>query len=237
MNAFTLFLTQYGLLAIFLLLFTKSIGVPIPIPADLLVLTAAAQAGMGKVGLWQAFGALFLAVVLGGLIQYLLARGPGRGIVHRFGRYLGFTPARLEAASVRVRKGGIPGIGLAMLIPGIRGVAIVAAGLAALPVRSFLAGLVLGSALFLILHFFLGSLAGAALAVLGRIVPLSLAVPVVLALLVGVFVLWKIAASRQKTARQEQDAASVELWHEGVCPACLAAYTAYSASEWLSTNR
>ncbi len=147
MNAFTIFLTQYGLLAIFLLLFTKSIGVPIPIPADLLVLTAAAQAGMGKVGLWQAFGALFLAVVLGGLIQYLLARGPGRGIVHRFGRYLGFTPARLEAASVRVRKGGIPGIGLAMLIPGIRGVAIVAAGLAALPVRSFLAGLVLGSAL------------------------------------------------------------------------------------------
>ena len=40
MNSIDIFLVQYGLAAIFLLMFAKSVGVPIPIPADLIVLTA-----------------------------------------------------------------------------------------------------------------------------------------------------------------------------------------------------
>src|SRR5947209_9583473 len=119
MHSFDLFLIQYGLAAIFLLLFVKSIGVPIPIPADLLVLTAAASAAAGKFGLWQAAGAVLLATVLGGLIQFALARGPGRGLLYRFGRYLGLTQARLDAVSTRVKKGGIVGISTAIVVPGI----------------------------------------------------------------------------------------------------------------------
>jgi hypothetical protein len=42
MNSLDLFLVQYGLTAIFILLPVKTIGVPIPIPADLIILTAAA---------------------------------------------------------------------------------------------------------------------------------------------------------------------------------------------------
>src|SRR5438132_12393884 len=115
MNPFDLFLIQYGLAAIFLLLFVKSVGVPIPIPADLLILTAAASAAAGKFGLWQAVVAILFATVLGGLIQFVLARGPGRKLFYRFVRYLGLTPARLDAASARVQKCGIIGISIGIL--------------------------------------------------------------------------------------------------------------------------
>ena len=129
-----LLLVQYGVAAIFVLMFIKSAGMPIPIPADVIILAAAASAAAGKLVLWQAFIAIFLAIVLGGLIQFILARGPGRGVLYRFGRYVGLTAARLDAASVKVKKGGVVTIGLAILVPGIRGVAIVAAGLADVPI-------------------------------------------------------------------------------------------------------
>jgi membrane protein DedA with SNARE-associated domain len=228
MNPLDLFLIQYGLAAIFLLLFVKSIGVPIPIPADLLVLTAAAGAAAGKFGLWQTAVAVLFATVLGGLIQFVLARGPGRGLLYRFGRYLGLTPARLDAASARVKKGGIIGISTAILVPGIRGVAIPACGLAGIPLRTFLPGLVVGSALFLTLHLFLGYFGGAFFVVTGRALSANFTVIAVLLLLLIAFALWTVAFRRQRVARNnlEAEAAPLALLHEGICPACLALYAA-----------
>lgn len=226
MNGIDALLIHYGLAAIFVLLLVKSVGVPVPIPADVIILTAAAWAAGGKLVLWQAVLAILVALVLGGSVQYLLARGPGRNLLYRFGRYLGLTQARLDAASVRVKKGGMFGVGLAILIPGVRGVAIAASGLAGVPLRTFLPGLVLGSSLFLALHVFLGFLGGSLFAIVGKVVPSAGIGLIVLLLLVAVFLLWLIAYRRQKEARQELDAASVEVWHEGMCPVCLALYTA-----------
>lgn len=226
MNSIDMFLIQYGLAAIFLLMLTKSIGVPIPIPADLIILTAAVRVAEGKLVLWQAFGAILLAVVLGGLVQFVLARGPGRRLLYRFGRYIGLTEARLDAAALKVKKGGVVGVSVAILLPGVRAAAIAASGLADIPLRIFVPGLVIGSMLFLSLHFVLGYLGGSVLAMLGRIVPLSTAVPLVIVLLVVVYVLWVVASRRQKAARAEVGAEATEMLHEGICPVCLALYTA-----------
>ena len=209
---------EYGLLAIFLLLLIKGVGVPIPIPADVILLAAAVGAAQGKFNLWLAIVLIVIAIVSGGTVQYLLARGPGRGVLFRFGRYLGLTPARLEAASARVEKGGIIGMSLTMLIPGIRGVAIVASGLAGVPLRVFITGFTIGTALFVGSHFFLGYLGGSLLALL----PASPILILLVVLFLAAFALWAIARYRQKTARREQDAAVLEQWHEGICPVCLA---------------
>jgi membrane protein DedA with SNARE-associated domain len=219
-------LVQYGVAAIFVFMFMKSVGVPIPIPADVIILAAAAGAAAGKLVLWQAFVAILLAIVLGSLLQFILARGPGRGVLYRFGRYVGLTAARLDAASVKVKKGGVVTIGLAILVPGIRGVAIVAAGLADVPIVTFTSGLVLGSLLFLTFHFFLGFLGGTLLLVISHALPPTWAIVLILALFVAAYALWVVASRRQKAARQELDAASLEVWHEGICPVCLALYTA-----------
>ncbi len=226
MNSIDMFLIQYGLMAIFILMLTKSVGVPIPIPADIVILTAAARVAEGKLVLWQTFSAILLAVVLGGLIQFVLARGPGHRLLYRFGRYIGLTSARLDAAALKVKKGGVVGISIAILVPGVRGAAIAASGLADIPLRTFLPGLMIGSTLFLSLHFFLGYLGGSLLSMLGRILPLSLLIPLVIVLLVAAYALWVVASRRQKGARSEAGAEAVEMLHEGICPVCLALYTA-----------
>src|SRR5947207_11107075 len=130
MNRLDLFLVQYGLAAIFIILLIKTIGIPIPIPADLIILTTAARVAQGKLNVWQAFIAIFIALVVGGLIQFLLTRGPGRGLLYRFGRYIGLTPPRLVAAFARVKKGGQFTIIIAFLLPGVRGVPFAASVLA-----------------------------------------------------------------------------------------------------------
>ena len=227
MNGIDMFLIQYGLIAIFIVMLAKSIGVPIPIPADVIVLATAARAAQGKFILWQAFLVILLALVLGGIVQFALVRGPGRGLLYRYGRYIGLTSARLDAAAVKIKKGGIFGIGVAILVPGVRSAAVAASGLANFPLRTFIPGVVLGSALFLSVHFFLGYLGGTALAGISQALPFPTIVILVLVLLVVVYALWVIAVRRQKAARRELEAAApVEVWHEGICPVCLALYTA-----------
>jgi membrane protein DedA with SNARE-associated domain len=226
MGGINMFLIHYGLLAIFALLLIKSIGVPIPVPADVIILTAAAWSAMGQLVLWQAIVAILLALVLGGMVQYLLARSVGRRLLYRFGRYLGLTPKRLDVASAKVKKGGVAGISLSILVPGVRGAAIVASGLADIPVTVFLIGLTLGSILFVALHVFLGFVGGALFVTVGKLLPSTGVLLAVLALLVVVFALWFVAYRRQKATRQELDAASLEVWHEGICPVCLALYSA-----------
>jgi len=226
MNGIDSFLIQYGLAAIFIIMLIKSIGVPIPIPADVLILATAIRAAQGKFVLWQAFLAILVAVVVGGIIQFALVRGPGRGLLYRFGRYIGLTQPRLDAAAAKIRKGGVFALSVAILVPGVRSAAIAASGLADFSYATFVSGLVIGSALFLAVHFFLGFLGGTVLAVISHALPSATVITVVLLLLVAVYVLWAVAVHRQKVARKELEGTALEVWHEGICPVCLALYTA-----------
>lgn len=116
------FLDRYGLLAIFAVMLVKEIGVPLPIPGDLIMLSAAARSASGQLVLWQAFLAILVALVVGDWIQFALARSLGRPVLDRFGRYIGLTPARLDRASAGVGKGGIVGVAVAIITPGVRNV-------------------------------------------------------------------------------------------------------------------
>jgi membrane protein DedA with SNARE-associated domain len=227
MNSIDMFLVQYGLAAIFIIMLTKSAGVPIPIPGDVIILAAAARAAAGKFVLWQAFLVILLAVIFGGLIQFMLARGPGRNLLYRFGRYIGLTTARLDAATVRIKKSGMLGLSVAILVPGVRGAAIAASGLADFRWRTFVPALVIGSTLFLTLHFFLGYVGGSVLVRVAHLLPPMFVIIAVLLLLVLVFLLWVVVQRRRAARHREiENATSLEVWHEGICPVCLALYTA-----------
>jgi hypothetical protein len=108
----------------------------------------------------------------------------------------------------------------------VRGAAIAASGLADMPLRTFLPGLVAGSAVFLGLHFSLGFLGGSLFTIIGHVLPLSWITLLVLALLVIIFVLWIVAYHRTKAAKSEVEGETLALWNEGICPACLALYAA-----------
>ncbi|MBI5669620.1 MAG: VTT domain-containing protein [Chloroflexi bacterium] len=224
MDGLNAFLDMYGLTAIFVIMLTKSAGVPLPIPADALMLATSARAAEGKLVLPQAFVALLVALVAGGVIQFLLVRGPGRSILFRYGRYLGLTPERLETASRRLKSGGTIGIGLAILTPGVRSVAVTACGLAGIPLRQFAAGLALGSALFLSLHFFLGYAIGAALTAISQVIPMPLLVGALVALVIAGLGVWYVIRRRQlpHATHAEIVAEAIGAWHEATCPVCLA---------------
>ncbi len=213
-------LTSYGLAAVFAVMLLKSAGVPIPIPSDVIMLATAARAAEGKISLVQAFVALWLALVFGGSAQFLLARGPARQLVYRFGRVLGFPPSRLDRAGARVAKAGPIGVGVAVLTPGVRAVAVIACGLVNVPTATFLVGLVLGSTAFLCLHFALGYAGTAALASVASVASPWLLVPL-LALGLGAWILLR-RRQRPNAPLSAVVADSLEAWHEATCPACLA---------------
>src|SRR5215208_3416641 len=109
------FLDSYGVAAACAVMLIKAIGVPIPIPGDVILLATAARIAEGKVLLWLAFVGLLLALTLGGTVQFFLARGPARRVVVKWGHRFGLTEARLDRVAASVRRGGMFGIGLGVL--------------------------------------------------------------------------------------------------------------------------
>lgn len=217
-------LNTYGLAAIFVVMLVKAIGVPVPVPADAVMLATSARVADNKLILWQAFAAILIALIVGGIIQYTLVRGPGRSILYRYGRYLGLTPARLDAAMERVQKGGVFSLGVALLTPGVRSVAVPASGLAGIRVSKFTASLALASASFLALHFFLGAIIATAISKLSEIIPLPIIVVSIVVLLVAGIGVWYVIRRRQRpeASRRECLQDALGAWHEATCPVCLA---------------
>jgi len=224
MENLELFLDSYGLAAIFVIMLVKAIGVPIPIPADVVMLAAAARVATGKLDVWTSFLFILLALVGGGVVQFDLIRRAGRNFLYRFGRYLGLTPERLDKASAGVQKSGIVGLSVAILTPGVRGLSVAACGLAGVPFRIFAPALTIGSASFLALHFFLGALLAPLFVWLTQLLPLPLLIAVIVVLLVVGFGVWYVIRRRQRprATQRELVADALEAWHEATCPVCLA---------------
>jgi membrane protein DedA with SNARE-associated domain len=212
-----------GLGALVALVFTKSVGAPIPVPTDALMIIVAARVAAGAVVLWQAFAALLVALTLGGSLQFFLARGPGRGLLYRVGPWIGLTATRLDAATARVANAGPAAIALGVLLPGSRAVTVAACGLAGIPLRRFLPGLVLGSTLFLSVHFALGYTGYALLAAGADLVAALGWLPIVGVLLAALAV-WLLIRwwQRPDATVHELAADAAGAWQEAACPVCLA---------------
>jgi membrane-associated protein len=208
-----LFLDSYGVAAACAIMLVKAAGIPIPIPGDFILLATAARAAEGKVLLWVAFVALLLALTVGGVVQFLLARGPARGLVLRYGHRLGLTEHRLDLVARHMRRGGVLGISVAVLTPGVRTAVIPACGLTGMPLRTFLPGLALGSAVDLGLHFGIGYV-GAGL--LSGLTPSSPLILVVLLAALGLGA-WLIIARRRKAPVE----VAISAWAQATCPVCL----------------
>ena len=230
------FLSVYGLAAVFVLMLAKAVGVPIPIPSDAVMLLIAARAAEGKLALGEAFVVILVALVVGGFGQFMLLRGPGRSLVYRYGRRVGLSPARLDAAARRLQKGGWIGVGVAVLTPGVRAVAVPASAVACLSIRQFVAGLTAGSATFLGLHFGLGYAGGSLLVSLGRL-PLPVLVAGLAVLLVAGVVVALLVRTRLKDGRRQGVTQALHALHDAACPVCLALSTVERLQTYVPPSR
>jgi membrane protein DedA with SNARE-associated domain len=209
---------SYGLAAVCLLILVKAAGVPVPIPGDLILLATAARAAEGKLVLWHAFALLLLAVVVGGMLQFGAARGPGRNLVYRLARLTGLGASRLDKAALAVKHRGPASITLALLTPGVRNAALPACGLAGLPLRAFLPPLILANFIDLSLHFTLGAAGGSLLMIL-QPDPLRVALGLVVLAIVGLAG-WLVILRRRSAGHLGREVLAT--WQTTACPACLA---------------
>jgi membrane protein DedA with SNARE-associated domain len=213
-------LDTYGVGLLFVVILLKEIGVPVPVPGDLLMIVAGARAAAGTMPLWAVMGAAFVAGVIGAFVQYLVARGPGRGAIYRYGRYVGLTTARLDKAAGSVKGRGWVAVALVRALPGLRIGSVAACGIAAVPSTTFAAGLVAGTLLFVAFHVLLGYVAGPSAMVMLENVNIPLWA-VILALAIMGLVVWVIIRAKRRKAAGETSA--LFDWADACCPVCLAA--------------
>jgi membrane protein DedA with SNARE-associated domain len=215
-----------ALLGLVALLLVKEAGVPIPIPGDLLVLTAGVAAAANGATAPLALVAILAAGYLGGSVQFLLVRGALRGPLLAILGRVGVSRERLDGLAAWLRSRGARGVAVARVTPGLRIGAISASGLAALPFPAFLVGLVAGNSVFVGGHFALGFIVGAPALELIRGAGGPAIVIVGLVVLAGVGAAGWLWLRRRRPGSASRVGVtglpSAGAWTEAACPACLA---------------
>lgn len=187
-------------------------GVPVGVPADLLMFLVGERASAGAIPVWLAVVGLEFAAVVGTSALFFAVRGPARANVLRLGRRAGLTEDRLDRTGQVITRRGPLGIAAARATPGLRTISVLVSALSALPARRVLLALVAGSTVFIQGHLVLGlALGSAAREALDRARGPALAI--FLALAVVGLVIW---ISRRGRRRGTQG------WMEASCPVCLA---------------
>lgn len=193
------------------LLLPMEAGVPIPLPADLVMFTVGERVAAGAFPLWLAVIGFEVISVLGTTALFLVCRGPGHLVIARFGPRLGLTRSRVRRGAGFVEARGLPALAVGRGMPGLPTLTVVAAGASGLSKRRALPALILGSSVFLQLHLVLGLLLGplADRAFDRAKVP---AIAILAVVVTGALVFWR-------TRRGKREAP--EAWAEAACPACI----------------
>lgn len=223
MDGVNTFISLYGLPVVFIILLIKSSGLPIPVPADVIMVAAAAQAAFGQLPLIETFGAILLALLIGGMLQFVLSRRLARLAADRYGRFMNISAERIVASAGAVSNGNSLGIGLAVLMPGLRASTVIGCGVARVPWRVFAPSLLLGSVGFTLLHFVIGFALGPVLAtIVEGLSPIGLLIAIGLVLLIGLGV-WIIIRARQRPGVPPIEIVldAIDSWQEATCPVCL----------------
>lgn len=199
-----------GLTALALLLPMEA-GVPIPLPADLVMFTVGERVAAGAFPLWLAVIGFEVISFVGTTALFLACRGPAHLVIARFGPRLGLTQARVRRGAGFVEARGLPALAVGRGMPGLRTLTVVAAGASGLSKRRALPALILGSSVFLQLHLVLGLLLGP-LADRAFNQAKGPTIGILAMVAIGALVFWR-------TRRGKREAA--EAWAEAACPVCI----------------
>ena len=146
--------------AIFLWLLIEETGFPLPLPGDMAILLAGYRVGQGKMNAIWALFLLELASVLGASVLYWLGARGGRPLLHRYGRYIRLDRAKLERAESWLHRRQGVAIVVGRIVPGLRNVTVIGAGVFGVPYRTFLPAFCIGSFVYILFFFSLGMWAG-----------------------------------------------------------------------------
>jgi len=140
------FVLDWGYLGIFVMMLFESTAVPIP--AEVVIPPAAYWASQGRFNLAAIVVVATAGSWAGSALSYWIALKLGRPLVERYGKYVLMSPKKIAGADHWFDAYGSGGIFVARLLPGIRHVISVPAGLFRMNFRMFSIMTILGAGMF-----------------------------------------------------------------------------------------
>jgi membrane protein DedA with SNARE-associated domain len=151
-------ISTLGYAGLFFGLFIDSFGVPIP--SEILVPLATALVSQGKFTLIGVFVVAVIAQTLGGLSGYVIGRYAGEPFLLKYGKYVLISHRDLARTHLAFQKyGGVLTL-VGRCLPVIRGLIAYPAGIAEMPVITFVTYTAIGSAVWTACLMYLGYLLG-----------------------------------------------------------------------------
>ena len=129
---------------------------PVPLPAEVVVPPAAFLAAQGRLSLTGVILASTLGAYLGAAVMYWLSLWLGRPLVVRFGRFILFPPKKLEEAEHWLARYEAGGVFFSRLLPGVRHLISIPAGIIRMNFFVFSLWTIIGSAISCSILAYLG---------------------------------------------------------------------------------
>jgi len=129
---------------------------PLPVPAEVVVPPAAFLAAQGRFSFAGVLLASTAGAYLGAVVMYWLSLWLGRPLVIRFGRFVLLTPKRLEEGERWLVRYEAPGVFFARLLPGVRHLISIPAGIVRMRFATFSWVTIAGSAISCSILAYLG---------------------------------------------------------------------------------
>jgi membrane protein DedA with SNARE-associated domain len=140
------FVLDWGYIGVFVMMLFESTAVPIP--AEIVIPPAAFWAAQGRFNIVGIVVAATAGSWAGSALSYWIAFKLGRPLVERYGRYVLLSKPKIKAADHWFDAYGAGGIFVARLLPGIRHVISVPAGLFEMNFKIFSIMTILGAGFF-----------------------------------------------------------------------------------------
>jgi membrane protein DedA with SNARE-associated domain len=149
---------DWGYLGIFVLMALES--TVLPVPSELVVIPAGYLAYQGKMSMVLILLAATLGSLAGAMVNYWFALLVGRPFLERYGRWFFVRPALLHRTDAFFLSHGAVSTFTGRLIPGIRHLISLPAGLTHMPMRTFIVYTCLGAGIWSTILVAMGYLVG-----------------------------------------------------------------------------
>ncbi len=158
-NAFSIWLLQYGSIALFVLLALGIIA--LPVPEETLMVIAGVLICRGELHPTSTAIAALAGSITGITVSYIIGRTLGSYFIHRYGSWVGITEQRYQRAHAWFERFGKWSLFIGYFVPGIRHFTGFTAGTTELEFKHFAlfaySGAIVWVSTFLSLGFFFGS--------------------------------------------------------------------------------
>lgn len=145
---------QWGYWGIFILMAMESSI--IPVPSEVVLPPAAFWAAQGRFDFTGVVLAAVAGSYVGSIISYGVSLAIGRPLVHRYGRLVFLPPSKLAVAEEWVERYGAGGIFFARLLPVVRHLVSIPAGVLRMPIWPFSFATIAGAALWCVILTWFG---------------------------------------------------------------------------------